>query len=79
MTDPIQHSSSGIEWIKANKLEAYRRIVFWGALIGVLLYIYGEIGSHEPVVLVGIWILVASIGFALIYKVVSFLYEFFSG
>jgi len=69
---------SVFEWFRENKLESFRRMVVWGALLGVLLYIYGEIGGSESILIAGIWILVGSIGAALLFKVVSFVYGFFS-
>jgi hypothetical protein len=76
MTDPIQRESSLLEWIRTNKLEASRRLVIWSALGGVLLYIYGEILSRNWAIQIGIWLLLAAIVGASIYKLVIYVVGF---
>ena len=61
-----------------NSREVTRRLIVWGALLGVVLYIFGEIGNLEPVTMTGIWILVASIGAALVFKFLTFVIDFFT-
>ena len=72
MTDPVQRELSLLEWIRTNKLEASRRLVIWSILGGVLLYIYGEILSRDWALQIGIWMLLAAIVGASIYKLVTF-------
>ncbi len=72
MTDPVQRELSLLEWIRTNKLEASRRLVIWSILGGVLLYIYGEILSRDWAIQIGIWMLLAAIVGASIYKLVTF-------
>jgi hypothetical protein len=76
MTDPIQRESSLLEWIRTNKLEASRRLVIWSIMGGVLLYIYGEILSRDWAIQTGIWLLLAAIVGASIYKLVTFVVGF---
>ena len=72
MTDPVQRELSLLEWIRTNKLEASRRLVIWSILGGVLLYIYGEILSRDWAIQIGIWMFLAAIVGASIYKLVTF-------
>jgi hypothetical protein len=72
MTDPIQRESSPLDWIRRNRLEAFRRLVVWSMLVGVLLYIYGEISSRDWAIQTGIWFLLAGIAAAMIFKLVTF-------
>ena len=80
MTDPIQRESPLvaplIEWVRKNRLEAARRLIIWSALGGVILYIVGEVLSHERLLNVGIWILLASMAAGIIFKFVSFVAGF---
>jgi hypothetical protein len=78
MTDPIQRNSSVLDWIKGNRLESVRRVIAWGALVAVLLYIYGEMTGSEEITIVGIWALVGVIAAAIAYKAVDLLLTFFS-
>jgi hypothetical protein len=73
MTDPIQHDSSIVDWIRSNRLEAFRKLAVWSMLFGVLIYIYGEVLSREWAVQTGIWLLLAGIAAAIIYKLVAYL------
>jgi hypothetical protein len=41
-------------------------------LVGVLLYIYGEISSRDWAIQTGIWLLLAGIAAAMIFKLVTF-------
>ncbi len=72
MTDPIQRESSLLDWIRRNRLEAFRRLVIWSMLVGVLLYIYGEISSRDWAIQTGIWLLLAGIAAAMFFKLVTF-------
>ena len=72
MMDPIQRELSLFEWLSTNKVEAFRRWVLWSMLVGVLLYIYGESFSHDWAVQTGIWLLLAGIASAMVYKLVAF-------
>ena len=47
-------------------------MVIWSILGGVLLYIYGEILSRDWAIQIGIWMLLAAIVGASIYKLVTF-------
>ncbi len=76
MSDPIQRESSSLDWIRRNRLEAFRRLVVWSMLVGVLLYIYGEILSLDWAIQTGIWLLLAGIAAAMFYKLVTFVVEF---
>jgi len=76
MTDPIQRESSPLDWIRRNRLEAFRRLVIWSMLVGVLLYIYGEISSLDWAIQTGIWLLLAGIAAAMIFKLVAFVVGF---
>ncbi len=76
MSDPIQRESSSLDWIRRNRLEAFRRLVVWSMLVGVLLYIYGEILSLEWAIQTGIWLLLAGIAAAMLYKLVTFVVNF---
>jgi hypothetical protein len=76
MTDPVQRELSLLEWIRINKLEASRRLVIGSILGGVLLYIYGEILSRDWAIQIGIWLLLAAIVGASIYKLVTFVVGF---
>ena len=78
MNDPIQRDTSVLEWIKEHRLESVRRLIVWGALVAVLLYIVGEMTGSEEITIIGIWALVGIIAAAIAYKAVDFLLTFFS-
>lgn len=73
MTDPIQHDPPPFDWIRKNKLEALRRLSLWLALCGVLLYIFGEVLAREIETQIGIWLLLAGLAVAVVYKLVSYI------
>jgi hypothetical protein len=68
MNDPVQRHTSLLDWIRVNRLEASRRLGIWLLFVGVLLYIFGEILSVDWAVQSGIWLLLAAIVGATIYK-----------
>jgi len=72
MNDPIQRETSLLDWVRTNRLEASRRVLIWSAIAGVLLYIYGETLFRDWAVQSGIWLLLAAIVAASIYKLVMF-------
>ena len=76
MTDPIQRETSAIEWIRTFGLKGWRRFVYWSMMGGVLLYIFGEIGSTEWAVKSGIWLLLIGIASALLYKILTYFLAF---
>ncbi len=72
MQDPVHHEPPPFDSIRKNKLEALRRLSVWLALCGVLVYIFGEVLAREAEVQVGIWLLLAGLAVAVLYKVVSY-------
>ena len=81
MTDPIQRESPLIApliaWVRKNRFEAARRLIIWSALGGVILYIVGEVLSHDRLLNVGIWILLASLAAGILFKFVAIVVGFF--
>ena len=73
MTDPIRHDFSLFDWIRRNKPKALRRLSLSLALSGVLLYTYGEVLSYETEIQVGMWLLLAGVAAAMLYKLVSYI------
>ena len=76
MTDPIQRDSSLFDWIRDNWREGLRRLVICLTLVGVLLYIVGEIFSHDGAIRSGIRLLLAGIAGGVVYKLVAFVDDF---
>jgi hypothetical protein len=76
MTDPIQRDTSLLEWIRKIRLEGWRQLSIWLMLGGVLLYMFGEISASEWAVKFGIWLLLAGIAGALLYKLATYFLVF---
>ncbi len=72
MTDPIQRDSSLSDWIRDNWREGLRRLVICLLLVGVLLYIVGEVFSYDGAIQSGIRLLLAGIAGGVVYKLVAF-------
>jgi hypothetical protein len=72
MKDPIQRDRTLLEWFQVIGLDGCRRVSIWFVLGGVLLYMFGEISTSEWAVKLGIWLLLAGIAGAFLYKIASF-------
>jgi len=73
VTNPIQNDPSLTEWIQRNKIEAFRRAVLLAVLCGVVLYAVGEISSIDWAIQTGIWLLLAGLAAAVVFKFVSYI------
>ena len=79
MQDPIQRSSPLIDrfaaWfagLREEKLASLRKLSLRSVLAGVLVYMGGEIAEVESAVTAGIWLLLAGLAMALLYKGLAF-------
>ncbi len=76
MTDPIERETSLIERIRNFGFEGWRRFAIGLMLVGILLYIFGEVSANEWAVKPGIWLLLAGIASAILYSVLGYFLVF---